>query len=25
VKRDWRLAKMWLLKEMSGGQESDAI
>jgi RNA polymerase sigma factor (TIGR02999 family) len=25
VKRDWRLAKMWLLQEMSGRQESDAI
>jgi len=24
VKRDWRLAKMWLLREMSGGQPSDA-
>lgn len=25
VKRDWRLAKMWLLQEMSGRQDSDAI
>jgi RNA polymerase sigma factor (TIGR02999 family) len=24
VKRDWRLAKLWLLREMSGGQPSDA-
>jgi RNA polymerase sigma factor (TIGR02999 family) len=24
VKRDWRLAKLWLLREMSGGQESNA-
>lgn len=24
VKRDWRLAKLWLLREMSGGQTSDA-
>jgi RNA polymerase sigma factor (sigma-70 family) len=24
VKRDWRLAKLWLLREMSGGRPSDA-
>jgi RNA polymerase sigma factor (TIGR02999 family) len=24
VKRDWRLAKLWLLREMSSGQPSDA-
>jgi RNA polymerase sigma factor (TIGR02999 family) len=24
VKRDWRLAKLWLLREMSGGEQRDA-
>jgi RNA polymerase sigma factor (TIGR02999 family) len=24
VKRDWRLAKLWLLREMSGGEERNA-
>jgi DNA-directed RNA polymerase specialized sigma24 family protein len=24
VKRDWRLAKLWLLREMSGGEERHA-